>query len=140
MVYYTFSLYVILLLLLDARMFNSTSEEVAENVENFEFPDFETFMAPFRKYKKDMSEEDKATFLTGKLEEIIKCANLKEIIYKIFDYDLEVAVIEAEIFSNATLMETVFNFMDVSFKLYPDTPDSTFAIAAGYMNDLRKKL
>ena len=89
-------------------------EDDVGNVEEFEFPDFEPFIAPFRKYKNDMSEVEKVAFLSGKLEEIKKCAKLKEIIYKMFDYDVDVVEIEKEIFSNAALMETVFNYMDVS--------------------------
>ena len=34
---------------------NSTSDENNGNMKDFEFPDFDSFMAPFRKYKTDMA-------------------------------------------------------------------------------------
>ena len=81
-------------------------------------------MTPFRKYKKDLAEEEKKALMNKKMYEIMRCANIKGISSKMFDYDIEVAEIEKQIFSNPTLMGTVFNYMGLSSQLFSDAdPD-----------------
>ena len=60
------------------------------------------------------------------------------IIGKMFNFDLEVVEIEREIFSNPTMMETIFKHTDLCFQLFLGYSDETFNMVAGHMNDLCK--
>ena len=55
-----------------------------------------------------------------------------------FDYDLEVAELEREIFSNPAKMETTFNYVDLSFQLFPLSFDETFTLVARHLDELRR--
>ena len=70
-----------------------------------------------------MAEERKKAFMNTKMDEVKKCANIEGMISKMFDYEIKVAKIEKEIFSNLALMETLFHGMDLSFQLFSDAID-----------------
>ena len=64
------------------------------------------------------------------MDNLRKSGHMKEIINKMFDFECEVVDVEKEISSYPTMIETVFNFKDLSFQLFLDTPDETFIVVA----------
>ena len=76
-------------------------------------------MATYRSYKREMSEVDKTAFMNSGMDTLRNNEHMRAFIDKMFDYDLEVAEIEKEIFSIPSKMETIFNYIDVSFQLTP---------------------
>ena len=48
---------------------------------------------------------------------------MRGFIDKMFDYDLEVAELESEMFSIPAKMEITFNCIDLSFQLFPSSSD-----------------
>ena len=61
---------------------------------------------------------------------------MEGIIEKMFDYKIEAAETEKKrYFSNPMLMEPVFNYMDLSFQLFSDVINETYAIVARHIND-----
>ena len=57
---------------------NSTPDEDIENEEGLEFPDFDSFIAPFSKYKKDLSEAERQAFRIKKLDELKRCSRMEQ--------------------------------------------------------------
>ena len=58
------------------------------------------------------------------------------LIKRMFDFELEVEVLEREIFSIPERMPLTFNYMDLFFQLYPATSDETFKKAARLVKEL----
>ena len=130
-----FLLYIILLFAARCKN-NSMSEEDNEAIEDIEFPDFPPFMGHFRKYKKHLSEVANIARMTNGIESLRNNGHMRGLIKRMFDYDLE--ELEREIFSIPARMEITFNYIDVSFQLFPVSYDETFKLIARHLNDLRR--
>ena len=105
---------------------NSSDEE--QEVEVFESPDYEPFMAKFRKYKPELTQVEKDDILTRGLINLRFNPHMRDIMVKMFDYDLEVSDLEREIFMVKEKIETIFNFIDVSFQLLDGPFEKTVAL------------
>ena len=57
---------------------NSTSDKYIENEEGLEFSDFDSFIEPFRKYKKDLSEAERQDFMIKQLDELERCSRMEQ--------------------------------------------------------------
>ena len=95
---------------------NNSSDEEKE-IKVFESPDYEPFVAKFRKYKPEITQVEKESILTRGLINLSINPHMRDIMVKMFDYDLEVSDLEVEIFLVKEKIEIVFNFIDVSFQL-----------------------
>ena len=137
MVYNTFSLYVIFAVAARCKNNNASDEDVGI-IDELEFQDFSPFMAQYRKYRRDMPAADKTAFVNNGMDTLRNSEHMRACIDKMSDYDLEVAEIEKEIFSILSIMETIFNYIDLSFQLFPTSTDETFNLVDRHMNDLRK--
>ena len=115
---------------------NNSSDEEKE-IEMFESPDYEPFVAKFRKYKPEMTQVEKESILTRGLINLRINPHMRDIMVKMFDYDLEVSDLEAEIFLVKEKIETVFNFIDVSFQLLDGPFEKTVALLNKQMEKLR---
>ena len=67
-------------------------------------------MALFRKYRKDKPEEEITSFMNNGMKSLQNGGYMKDIIDKMFSFDLEVVDIEREIFYKKNLMAIVFNY------------------------------
>ena len=63
---------------------------------------------------------------------------MRGLIERVFDFDREVDESEREIFSIPSRMELMFNYMDLSFQLFPSSSDETFKIIAKNLNELQR--
>ena len=95
---------------------NKSSDEETE-IEVFESPDYEPFMANFRKYKPGLTQVEKEDVLTRGLINLRTNPHMRNIMRKMFDYDLEVSDLEKELFIVREKIELTCNFIDVSFQL-----------------------
>ena len=95
---------------------NKSSDEETE-IEVFESPDYEPFIANFRKYKPGLTQVEKEDVLTRGLINLRTNPHMRNIMQKMFDYDLEVSDLEKEIFIVREKIEPILNFIDVSFQL-----------------------
>ena len=93
-------------------------------------------MASYRTYKKDLSEPVKNTMIANGMEICKSHELMPELIKRMFDFKLEVEVMERDVFSIPERMPLVFNYMDLFFQTFPDTSDETFKKAAKRMKDL----
>ena len=116
----------------------SASEEDTGAIEDIEFPDFPPFMGQYRKYKNDLSEMAKIALMTNGMESLRNHELMRGLIKRMFDYDLEVEEIERKIYSNPARMKLTFNYIDLSFQLFPLSSDETFKLIARHLNDLCK--
>ena len=96
----------------------------------FESPDYEPFMANFRKYKPELTQVEKESILARGLINLRANPHMRDIMIKLFDYDLEVSDLEKEIFIVKEKIEPIFNFIDVSFQLI----DGPFVKAVAILN------
>ena len=55
-----------------------------------------------------------------------------------FDYERDLALVETEIFAQSNRMEVVFNYIDLSFQLFPTSSDEAYRTHAKYLHSLRK--
>ena len=105
-------------------------------LEELEFPDFAPFMARFCKYKKGSIRHGKSCFMSDGMEMLRNNELMKGLIERMFDYDREVDEMEREIFSRPLRMKVTFNYIDLSFQLFPTSSDESFKIIAKYLHDL----
>ena len=103
----------------------------------FESPDYEPFMAKFWKYKPELTQVKKEEILTRGLINLRFNPHMRDIMVKMFDYDLEVSDLEREIFMVKEKIETIFNFIDVSFQLLDGPFEKTVALLNKQMVKLR---
>ena len=96
---------------------NNSSDEEKE-VEVFESPDYEPFLAKFRKYKPELTQVERGDMLVRGLINLRTNPHMRDIMVKMFDYDLEIGDIEKEILMVKEKIELIFNFIDVSFQLH----------------------
>ena len=61
---------------------------------------------------------------------------MRQIIEKMFDYDMEVVVLEKDLFSVKEKMEPIFNFIDLSFQLFSGPIDDNVATLFKQINGL----
>ena len=61
---------------------------------------------------------------------------MKNIIEKMFDFDMEVGELEKEFFSVKEKIEPIFNFIDLSFQCFFDPIDDNVATLFKKMNEL----
>ena len=115
---------------------NSASDVDTGMIEELNFPDFSAFMASFRKYKKDLSDTAKVALMTDGMEMLRNNELMKGLIERMFDYDREVDKIERAIFSQPLRMELTFNYIDLSFQLFPSSSDESFRMIAKYLHEL----
>ena len=97
MMYNIFILYVILLFAVRCKK-NSATDEETGIIEELEFPDFSPFMGHFHKYKRDMSETAKIAFMTNGIESLRNNELMRGLIDRMFNFDIEVDLLEREIF------------------------------------------
>ena len=115
---------------------NNFSDEEKE-IEVIESPDYEPFMANFRKYKPEMTQVEKEDILTRGLINLRFNPHMRDIMVKMFDYDLEVSDLEVEIFLVKEKIEIVFNFFYASFQLLDGPFEKTVALLNKQMVKLR---
>ena len=77
----------------------ASSDEEHGKVESFEFADFESFLASFRRYTAELSDTEKQSQMFKGLCNIRENAHLRNILEKMFDYDLEVGDLKRDLFS-----------------------------------------
>ena len=87
-------------------------------------------MASYRTHKKDLSEVAKTAMITSGMELCKNHELMPVLIKRMFDFELEVEVLEREVFSLPERMPLAFNYMDLFFQIYPATSDETFKKAA----------
>ena len=104
---------------------NQSSDEEPE-IEMFESPDYDPFVAKFRKINPGLSVEDRGDILARGLINLRANPHMLNIMQKMFDYDLEESDIE-ELFINKEKLEPIFNFIDVSFQLLDGPFEKTVA-------------
>ena len=95
-------------------------------------------MARFCKYKKDLSDTAKVAFMSDEMEMLKNNELMKGFIESMFDYDREVDEMEREIFSQPLRTELTFNYIDLSFQLFPSSSDESFRMIAKYLHELRR--
>ena len=89
----------------------TASEEDTEVVEEGDLIDFTPFVAKFRTYKKDLSEADKFALMTDGMENLRDSVYIKGLIYGMFNYERDIALVESEIFDWPDPMDVVFKKM-----------------------------
>ena len=99
-------------------------------LEELEFPDFDPFMAQFRKYKKDLSDAAKVAFMSEGMESLGNHELMNGLIERMLDFDCEVIEMEAENFSRPNRMELTFNYIDLSFQVFPASSVGSFKLIA----------
>ena len=105
---------------------NQSSDEEPE-IEVFESPDYDPFVAKFRKINPGLSVEDRGNILTRGLINLRANPHMLNIMQKMFDYDLEESDIE-ELFINKEKLEPIFDFIDVTFQLLDGPFDKAVAL------------
>ena len=115
---------------------NNSSDEEKE-IEMFESPDYEPFMAKFRKFKPELTQVEKEDILVRGLINLRANPHMRDIMIKMFDYDLEVSDLEKEIFMIKEKIEPIFNFIDVSFQLLDGPFEKAVALLNKQMGKLR---
>ena len=115
---------------------NQSSDEEPE-IEVFESPDYDPFVAKFRKINPGLSELDRGDILARGLINLRANPHMLNIMQKMFDYDLEESDIE-ELFINKEKLEPIFNFIDVTFQLLDGPFDKAVALLNKKMSKLRK--
>ena len=105
-----------------SNYFASSSEDEKEKgeVEDLELPDFEPFYASYRRYRGELSPEELKQLINNGLINIRENPLIIDIIWKIFDFDLEVGEIERDVFNVKDKLELIFNFMDFSIDEQPN--------------------
>ena len=116
---------------------NHSSDEEQE-VESFEFDDFEPFMVSFRRFRGDLSETEKQSLMARGLIALRRNQYMPYIMSKMFDFDMETSDIEKDLFSVKEKIEPIFNFIDLSFQLLDGPVDDKVASLIGKLNELRK--
>ena len=96
--------------------FTSSSDEDKDKkeIEDLELPDFEPFMAMYRRYSKEQSDQEIQQLMHTGLCSIRENPFIVKIVRKMFDFDLEVGYIEKNILFVKEKLELTFNFMDIS--------------------------
>ena len=102
---------------------NSASEDKSEVVVECSSPDFSHFVAKFCSYRRELSDTDKVAFMSNEMEKLRDNALMKGLILRIFDYERDRALLETEIFNFPDRMELLFNYIDLSFQLFPTSED-----------------
>ena len=82
-----------------------------------------------------MSDTAKFAFMTNGIRD---SELMRVFIDKMFDNGIEVTELEREIFSVPARMEITFNYIDLSFQLFPSSSDETFKLVAQHLDDLRR--
>ena len=85
-----------------------------------------------------MSDSAKIAFMPHGVDALRDNELMRGFIDKTFDYDQEVAELEREIISIPAKMEITFNYIHLSFQLFPSTSDETFTLVARYLDDLHR--
>ena len=117
-----FNIHVIFLLAARCQN-NSVSEEETEVPEECEFPDFTPFLA---------------RFMSDGMESLRDNALMKGLIERMFDYEQDLALVETEISGQPNRMELVFNYIDLSFQLFPTSSDEAYRTHAKFLHSLRR--
>ena len=115
---------------------NKSSDEEPE-IEVFESPDYDPFVAKFRKINPGLSVEDREDILMRGLINLRTNPHMRNIIQKMFDYDLEESDIE-ELLMDKEKLEPIFNFIDVTFQLLDGPFDKAVALLNKKLSKLRK--
>ena len=92
---------------------NNSSDEEKE-VEVFESPDYEPFLANFRKYQPELTQVEKGDILARGMINLRANPHMREIMVKMFDYDLDIEDIEKEIFMVKDKIEPIFNILSIT--------------------------
>ena len=98
----------------DDEQKGKAKEEVTELVQ----ADFPPCMASFRKYNKDLKDEDRHAFKSSEYQDLRNDESMKAIIAHIFDYESDITDIESNMFANSNKLKLVFDFIDLSFQLF----------------------
>ena len=77
-------------------------------------------MASFRQYKKDLTVEAKQSIMTKGMEQCKSHELMPSLIKSMFNYDLEMEIMQGEILSIPDRMPLVFNYMDLFFQMLPN--------------------
>ena len=93
-------------------------------------------MASYRTYKKDLSASMKTARIANGMDTCKTHLLMPGLIKRMFDFDLEVEILERDVFSSPERMPLVFNYMDLFFQIYPVTSDETFKKAVRLMKNL----
>ena len=94
----------------------------------FESLDYKPFMAKFRKYKPELTQVEKENILVRGLINLRANPHMREIMIKMFDYDLEVSDLEKEVFIVKEKIDPIFNFINVSLQLLDGPFDKAVAL------------
>ena len=106
---------------------NKSSDKKKE-IEVFESLDYKPFMAKFRKYKPELTQVEKENILVRGLINLRANPHMREIMIKMFDYDLEVSDLEKEVFIVKEKIDPIFNFINVSLQLLDGPFDKAVAL------------
>jgi phosphoenolpyruvate carboxylase len=116
---------------------NHSSDEEQE-VESFEFDDFEPLMDSFRRLRGDLSETEKQSLMARGLIALRRNQYMPFIMSKTFDFDMETSDIEKDLFSVKEKMEPIFNFIDLSFQLLDGPVDDKVPSLIRKLTELRR--
>ena len=94
-------------------------------------------MANFRKINPGLSVEDREDILTRGLINLRTNPHMRNIMQKMFDYDLEESDID-ELFMDKEKLEPIFNFIDVTFQLLDGSFNKAVALLNKKLSKLRK--
>jgi len=123
------------------NFFASSSDEEDNNTkeaEEFDSPDYEPFMALFRRFRKEQSAEEVKKYMEKGLCNIRENPIIMEIVLKLFDFETDIEDIEKDVLFVKEKLEIIFNFIDVSFQFMTGTMDKHLATLLMKMNELRK--
>ena len=84
-----------------------------------------------------MTQVEKEDILVRGLINLRENPHMRDIMIKMFDYDLEISDLEKEIFIVKEKIEPIFNFIDVSFQLLDGPFDKAVALLNKKMGKLR---
>ena len=116
----------------------ASSDEDQQEIENLELPDFEPFIASFPRHRAELSKTEKQQLMHKGICNIIKKPLIVDIIRKMFDFDLEMEVMEKEVFFVKEKLELIFNCIDITFQNMDSSKDKNVASMLKKMNELRK--
>ena len=111
---------------------NSASEDESEVLVDFSSPDFIPFMAKFRSYRRELSDTDKVAYMPNEMDKLSDNTLMKGLIQRMFDYERDRALLETEIFNFPDRMELLFNYINLSFQLFPSVKDTRIITDEAY--------
>ena len=115
----------------------ASSDEDQQEIENLELPDFEPFMASFRRYRAELSKTEKQQLMHQGLFNTSKKTLIVDIIRKMFDFDLEMEVMEKEVFFVKEKLELILNFIYIAFQHMEGPIVKNVASMLKKMNELK---